>query len=1028
MSPPTSDTGLARARTHAKQPPTKYTFARVFGPHDSQSNSQASFFQETTLPMVHNLLQGESGLIFTYGVTNSGKSYTVSGGDEANEAGILPRALDVTFNSIQGFQSKSALAPVGLYGVERCSPTDPVKPGASSSAPPSLDPWSVPSVKKRVTETNKRLAAPMAYYRDSTKVKVDRNYRYSIWISYVEVYNEKLFDLLDVNPSSGGLSPSYGGMTRSDSIRASNWSIAGSASSTNLSDLGNGPITLARRPLALKTDPEGGGKYVAGLREVRVSTVEEGRELLQRGQENRVVFATMANRASSRSHGVFTIKVLKEHAADADDTTACTVSRLSIVDLAGSERISNTSTSGQRQKEAGSINKSLMCLGQCLETLRKNQVRAASMIPMLTPMASAQFEGSITATPPTVKQPGKIRRPSVIPFRHSKLTELFQPFFTGEGRTVMIVNANPYDTGFDENSHVMKFSAAAKEVQTQSHPGSSLSRGKVVHRIKGDVPFPILTGNGGESDVGSTPPGTPRKHSLLKGSRVHQLSTASAASSRRPTDFSQEVAIIEESDDDEEEEDDGAEADRDDGGDGAFIDALIARHEELRERLFEAEMRCALIESEVREELAAEMAERFVEMEARYTERILGEVERSEDFFNKKIDLLVSSSSSERQSRSMSPTQQEHYQTETPRASRMGPRTNPVSDEEESNAAGDEISGEEASTDDEEQGRVDVNLVKANELISRDELDLSLSLDPIAPLRGKSSAVSTEETSAKFKDDEEAAVDGSLAVIEGDIDNLRIAAATREEQETSAANGDTTNEDEDTASLSEYEEDGDEDDFSSEQEYYDEDDESFKQEESEEEEEEEIRPARRRRSNAAAFRCKSLETGAQTASFKATAAVSRRSTDALATKKPLAPSSGRISNTAANAKPKQQSVKNRVKKVAVHENESESEAELLVLRNAGAQSPEESLAVADGDPGTAKAKKRVLLRGGSGGVAGPGGISKARSNQPQQRAAHTSRAAFAASKGMLDRQTQRRLLADVGADTSSYDLDMDESM
>ena len=60
------------------------------------------FFQKTTLPVVKDLLQGQNGLLFTYGVTNSGKTYTVQGGAEAGTAGILPRTLDVIFNSIEG--------------------------------------------------------------------------------------------------------------------------------------------------------------------------------------------------------------------------------------------------------------------------------------------------------------------------------------------------------------------------------------------------------------------------------------------------------------------------------------------------------------------------------------------------------------------------------------------------------------------------------------------------------------------------------------------------------------------------------------------------------------------------------------------------------------------------------------------------------------------------------------------------------------------------------------------------------------
>lgn len=60
----------------------------------------------------------------------------------------------------------------------------------------------------------------------------------------------------------------------------------------------------------------------------------------------------------------------------------------------------------------------------------------------------------------------------MVPYRHSKLTELFKSSFEGDGKAVMVVNVNPVDTGFDENSHVMKFAAVAKDVATwrRVHP------------------------------------------------------------------------------------------------------------------------------------------------------------------------------------------------------------------------------------------------------------------------------------------------------------------------------------------------------------------------------------------------------------------------------------------------------------------------------------------------------------------------------------------------------------------------------
>lgn len=85
------------------KPPHVYSFDRVFGPDTSQSD----FFAKTTLPLVDQLLRGENGLLFAYGVSNSGKTYSVSGGNTVNSSdrGVLPRTIDVVFNSISGHES-----------------------------------------------------------------------------------------------------------------------------------------------------------------------------------------------------------------------------------------------------------------------------------------------------------------------------------------------------------------------------------------------------------------------------------------------------------------------------------------------------------------------------------------------------------------------------------------------------------------------------------------------------------------------------------------------------------------------------------------------------------------------------------------------------------------------------------------------------------------------------------------------------------------------------------------------------------
>ncbi|PKI84137.1 hypothetical protein MVES_002007 [Malassezia vespertilionis] len=418
MTPPRVQTSLsarstARERLHAAATPSKYTFSKVF--HGEQgAPDQSAFFAHTTLGLVRDLLDGKNSLVFTYGVTNSGKTYTVQGKDGAGQAGILPRAIDVVFNSIQGKECTSKVRPVGLNGVH---------PGVSDSIHTL---FSAHPAERKPRPQTPRPPSVTDLEVDRTKLETSGAFRYSVWLSYVEVYNEKLYDLLCM-PNAGAACDEH---------------------------------VAQRRPLVLKSEVESGGKYVGGLKEIKVSNIAEARELLRRGQENRTVFSTMANRVSSRSHSVFTIKLLREQ-VDVDlaqgDVLGLSrkffVSRLSIVDLAGSERVANTDNAiGLRLKEAGNINKSLMCLGQCLETMRKNQIRAGLF-------AGEQREQSVAEALP--KAP---RRQSIIPFRHSKLTELFQSFFTGDGKVVMIVNLNPFGTQFDENTNVMRFSAMAKDV------------------------------------------------------------------------------------------------------------------------------------------------------------------------------------------------------------------------------------------------------------------------------------------------------------------------------------------------------------------------------------------------------------------------------------------------------------------------------------------------------------------------------------------------------------------------------------
>lgn len=92
------DSNAYRTRNRA---PERYKFTKIF----DESVSQKQFFDETALPLIEDVLNGENALLFAYGVTNSGKTYSIQG--TRNDSGILPRSLDVIFNSIKQYQNDS---------------------------------------------------------------------------------------------------------------------------------------------------------------------------------------------------------------------------------------------------------------------------------------------------------------------------------------------------------------------------------------------------------------------------------------------------------------------------------------------------------------------------------------------------------------------------------------------------------------------------------------------------------------------------------------------------------------------------------------------------------------------------------------------------------------------------------------------------------------------------------------------------------------------------------------------------------
>nr|XP_045009556.1 kinesin-like protein KIF20B isoform X2 [Jaculus jaculus] len=392
----------------------KFSFSKVFGPETSQKE----FFQGCIMQPVKDLLKGQSRLIFTYGLTNSGKTYTFQGTEE--NVGILPRTLNVLFDSLQErLYTRMNLKPYRCREYLRLSSDQEKEESASKSA--------LLRQTKEITIHNDSYdtlcgsltnSLTIPEFEESIKnseqanVSMD-NIKFSVWISFFEIYNECVYDLLV--PVSSKFQK--------------------------------------RKMLRLSQDVKG-YSFIKDLQWIQVSDSKEAYRLLKLGVKHQSVAFTKLNNASSRSHSIFTIRILQIE--DSEVPQVIRVSELSLCDLAGSERSMKTQNEGERLRETGNINTSLLTLGKCINVLKNSE---------------------------------KLKFQQHVPFRESKLTHYFQSFFNGKGKICMIVNISQCCFAYDETLNVLKFSAIAQRVYVPDILNSSQEKSCGSIKSSQDVPL-----------------------------------------------------------------------------------------------------------------------------------------------------------------------------------------------------------------------------------------------------------------------------------------------------------------------------------------------------------------------------------------------------------------------------------------------------------------------------------------------------------------------------------------------------------
>ncbi|KAE9621749.1 putative plus-end-directed kinesin ATPase [Lupinus albus] len=235
------------------------------------SAQQKDLYEQAVTPIVNEVLEGFNCTIFAYGQTGTGKTYTMEGECKRSKSGPnreLPQEAGV-----------------------------------------------IPRAVKQIFD-----------------MLESQNDEYSVKVTFLELYNEEITDLLAPEELS----------------------------KVSLEE-------KQKKQLPLMEDGKG-GVLVRGLEEEIVSSASEIFTLLERGSSKRRTAETLLNKQSSRSHSLFSITIhIKEANPEGEELIKC--GKLNLVDLAGSENISRSGARENRAREAGEINKSLLTLGRVISAL-----------------------------------------------------------------------------------------------------------------------------------------------------------------------------------------------------------------------------------------------------------------------------------------------------------------------------------------------------------------------------------------------------------------------------------------------------------------------------------------------------------------------------------------------------------------------------------------------------------------------------------------------------------------------------------
>jgi len=352
----------------------KFRYDRVF----DHFSGQDDVFRET-LPLVDAVLEGYHSTILAYGQSGSGKTYTMEGPDFTETAPVT------TAQGATGGSNTQGIIPRAIEYLFDAIARDPCE-----------------------------------------------SKRFLVRATYVEIYNESVYDLLSPNPFAHPL-----------------------------------PVTERRAK---------DGFEVQNVTDATVANAAELRKVFQRGRMLRRQAATVFNDRSSRSHAIFTIYVetattvmpdasASRRSSDEDDDelnsdglTVVKVGKLNCVDLAGCERLISPSVpTGGRLRETTTINSSLLVLSRCIVAIGALQQQQQHLQQLK--LASPGGPGADSVE--------EQQQPHYVPFRSSKLTMLLKDSLGGNSKTLVIATCRPEDKYFESTQNTLRFASQLKLIKNR---------------------------------------------------------------------------------------------------------------------------------------------------------------------------------------------------------------------------------------------------------------------------------------------------------------------------------------------------------------------------------------------------------------------------------------------------------------------------------------------------------------------------------------------------------------------------------